>query len=433
MGQTFSIITFGCKVNTYESEALKENLIKQGFIYECEKEADIYILNTCAVTQVAEKKAMQELRKINREHPNSQIVVMGCFSQLHPERIKTINNVQILLGVSKRNTIPELLKENKKEELILNTRVLEYEDIPIQNFNSKYRAFVKIQDGCDNFCTYCVIPLTRGKSRSRKKESILKEVEDLGKNGYKEIVLTGIDTGSFNNGENYQFKDLLKDILNLPEKSFRLRISSLETTEVGNTIVELLKTNPRLVPHLHLPLQSGSKKICHLMGRKYDINGFKSLVNKLKNEVDNMAISTDVIVGFPNEEEEDFLDTYKLIEDVKFMRLHVFPYSKRPLTKASKMENQVDRGVSKSRVRRLTLLGEELSKEYYNSYLNKRLIVLIEEKLDDTTYRGYSQNYLDLKVKSEKNILGSFVSVLIEDKPVLDDFYVCDVLGEKII
>ena len=427
MPKTFKTITFGCKVNTYESESLKENLIRQGYIYTQEDKADIFIVNTCAVTQVAEKKAMEKLRSIQRNYPDSEIVVMGCFSQLHPEKIETIKNVKVLAGVDKRNNIPELIKDDKKENIVAsNTRKLEYEDSTISSFNSEVRAFVKIQDGCDNFCSYCVIPLTRGKSRSRKKESILNEIRNLALNGYKEIVLTGIDMGSYNNGPSYLITDLVEDILNLDVKTFRLRISSLETSQVSDRLISIMASNPRLVPHMHLPLQSGAKRICQLMFRKYDLEGFYNLSLKLREKVKNIALSTDVIVGFPSETEEDFLESYNFIKKVNFMRLHVFPYSRRPLTKAYYMKDQVDRGVSKNRVRILNELSNQLALDYYNSFLNQELEVLIEEKLEQadkgTIYRGYTQNYIDVKVISNEDIYNNILKVKIENKPVLDKY-----------
>ncbi len=425
MAKTFKTITFGCKVNSYETEALKENMIKQGYIFTQEDKADIFVVNTCAVTQVAEKKAMEKLRSLQRNYPESEIVVMGCFSQLHPEKIETIENVKVLAGVSNRNQIAELVKKQENENIVAsNTRKLDYEDSTISSFTSDVRAFVKIQDGCDNFCSYCVIPLTRGKSRSRKKDSILAEIRNLALNGYKEIVLTGIDMGSYNNGPTYKIDDLVEDILNLDVKTFRVRISSLETSQVSDRLINLMSTNPRLVPHMHLPLQSGAKRICQLMFRKYDLEGFYNLTCKLKEKVENIAISTDVIVGFPSETEQDFQESYDFINKVKFMRLHVFPYSRRPLTKAYYMKDQVDRGVSKNRVRILNDLSNKLAKEYYDSFIGKELEVLVEEKLETTSkgivYRGYTQNYIDVKILSKEDLFNHIVKVKIEDKPILE-------------
>jgi len=416
---TFKTITLGCKVNSYESEALKEQLLAAGFKYSDEEKADIYIINTCAVTQVAEKKDMMKIRSLAKNYPDSEIVVMGCFAQLHPEKIRDIKQVKILTGTSNRSMITSnLIKQNNlilREE---NSRKFSYEEQEISKFSSEVRPFVKIQDGCDNFCSYCIVPLTRGKSRSRKKENILNEISNLAKNGFKEIVITGIDTGSFNNGPDYTFSDLIEDILNIEPKTFRVRISSLEFSEVDEKLINILKNNKRLVPHLHLPLQSGCERICHLMNRKYDTDGFKKLVLRLEKEVDNFAVSTDVIVGFPSETEEDFMETYNFIKDVNFMRLHVFPYSRRPLTKAYYMKDQVDRSIAKDRARRLISLGEELANKYLDKFVGKTLNLLVEEKLEDKNgghiYRGYTENYLDLKVFSKEHLYGKLLKVVVD-------------------
>ena len=416
---TFKTITLGCKVNSYESEALKEQLLAAGFKYSDEEKADIYIVNTCAVTQVAEKKDMMKIRSLAKNYPDSEIVVMGCFAQLHPEKIKDIKQVKILTGTSNRSMITSnLIKQNNSILREENSRKFSYEEQEISKFSSEVRAFVKVQDGCDNFCSYCIVPLTRGKSRSRKKENILNEISNLAKNGFKEIVITGIDTGSFNNGPDYTFSDLIEDILNVEPKTFRVRISSLEFSEVDEKLIDILKNNKRLVPHLHLPLQSGCERICHLMNRKYDTDGFKKLVLRLEKEVDNFAVSTDVIVGFPSETEDDFMETYNFIKDVNFMRLHVFPYSRRPLTKAYYMKDQVDRSIAKDRARRLISLGEELANKYLDKFVGKTLNLLVEEKLEDKNgghiYRGYTENYLDLKVFSKENLYGKLLKVVVD-------------------
>lgn len=281
---------------------------------------------------------------------------------------------------------------------------------------------MKIQDGCDNFCSYCVIPFTRGKSCSRKREDVLLEVEKLAKKGYREIVLSGVDIGSYKDGEDYRFIDLIKDILKVEPKSFRLRISSLESSEISDELISIMKNDNRLVNHLHIPLQSGSQKILGLMNRKYDLNYFKELTKKLKREVPNIALSTDVIVGFPSESDDDFKDTYDFIKEVGFMRVHVFPYSARPFTLASKMKEQVSRECSKNRVRILTDLSSRLARQYFENNLSKSLEVLLEEELPSEDgyliFRGYSQNYIDIKVRTKENLLGKVVKVVLLDQEI---------------
>ncbi|MCI2068830.1 MAG: tRNA (N(6)-L-threonylcarbamoyladenosine(37)-C(2))-methylthiotransferase MtaB [Bacilli bacterium] len=421
---TFSIITFGCKVNAYESEAIREEMEKAGFVFVKEPPSFYIIINTCAVTLTAEKKDLEKIRSLSRLFPEAKLVILGCFSQLHPEKLLPFTSAELILGTKDRKKIPELLKLNQKYEGVdKNSRLFSYEETPISAFRSDYRAFLKIQDGCDNFCSYCIIPLTRGISRSRKGEDILKEAARLANNGYKEIGLTGIDVGSYDD-QGLKLSDLVEKLLQVTPSSFRLRIGSLEMSQVDEKLIEILKNNKRLVPHLHLPLQSGSERILELMGRKYDLKEFNDLLSRLKREIPDLALSTDVIVGFPSECEDDFLKTVEFIKKAGFMRLHVFPYSPRPFTKASKMAGQLSMSLKKERVRRLSKIGEELAASYLSSYRGKTLSVLLEEELKGEDgyrlFRGYSENYLDLKVKSKENLLGQIVSGTCDGKGYLN-------------
>lgn len=412
--ESFCLITFGCKVNAYESEAIREEMEKAGFLYVKEPPSTYIIVNTCAVTLTAEKKDMEKIRSLCRLYPSSKLVILGCFSQLHPEKLLPFAAAELILGTKERRKIPELLKLGQKYDKVdKNSRLFSYEETPISAFRSDYRAFLKIQDGCDNFCSYCIIPLTRGISRSRKEEDILKEANRLALNGYREIVLTGIDVGSYADGDE-RLSGLVSKLLEVAPASFRLRIGSLEMSQVDERLIGLFKENKRLVPHLHLPLQSGSERILELMGRKYDLDGFYQLLTKLKKEIPGLALSTDVIVGFPSETEEDFLKTCEFVQKAGFMRLHVFPYSPRPYTKAARMAEQLPMSLKKERVRRLTKIGEELAAGYLASYQGKTLNVLLEEELPPVdglrVFRGYSENYLDLKVKAKENLLGQVIS-----------------------
>ena len=428
--KTFNIVTFGCKVNSYESESIKESLISKGYVFTEDKTADINIFNTCAVTLVAEKKCLKHIKSAARNNPNSQIIVLGCYAQLHPEQIKDLPNIKVLVGSSNKGKIVEYLEE---KEPVINVqqdmRLAEFEELKIHNFGSEIRAFEKIQDGCDNFCTYCIIPLTRGKSRSRKCEDILSEIHTLAVNGYKEIVITGVDMGSYKDGD-VNFSDLMEKILDVEPKTFRLRIGSLETSQFDEKMIQLYKNHERLVPHIHIPLQSGCEKILESMGRKYDLDEFYKLVLRLKSEVKNCALSTDIIVGFPGETEEDFLQTCEFVKKVGFMRLHVFPYSSRPYTKASRMKSQVDRACSKNRVRVLVSIGEELADEYENSFVGQQLTVLVEEELKPVKgvriFRGYTENYLDIKIKSQEEILGKYIKVTINNKDYIEKYSVLE-------
>jgi len=423
--KTFKIVTFGCKVNSYESEAIKENMIQSGYEYTAEKEADIFIFNTCAVTLVAEHKCLKHIKSAARRYPNCQIVVLGCFAQLHPDQIEDLPNVKVLIGSKYKDKIVDYLESSEKVlKSEQNMRLAKYEELKIKDFGSEVRAFVKIQDGCDNFCAYCIIPLTRGKSRCRKKEDILNEVHRLALTGYKEIIITGVDMGSYIDGDT-NFSGLIEDILNVEPRTFRLRIGSLETSQIDDKMVELYSTNSRLVPHIHIPLQSGCEKTLERMGRKYDLDEFYNLVLRLKENVKDLALSTDVIVGFPGETEDDFIDTCNFIKKIGFMRLHVFPYSKRPYTKAATMPDQVDRACSKNRVRVLVGIGQKLAEEYDSKYMGKELNLLVEEELkpegNKRVFRGYTENYINLKVESDRDLFGEIVKVRVSEKNLCSD------------
>lgn len=415
---SFSITTFGCKVNAYESEAIREELEINGYKYvQDSSTADINIINTCAVTLVAEKKAREKIRSIYKSNPSTSIVVLGCYAQLHSDDISSIEGVKLVLGTKDRSNIVNLIKETLPKDETANivdksSRLFDYEDISISSFKSDVRAFTKIQDGCDNFCSYCIIPLTRGKSRSRSEKDILEEIKNLALKGYREIVLTGIDIGSWEENDK-RLDDLVEDILNIEPKTFRLRISSLEMSQINEHYIQLYKTNPRLVPHIHIPLQAGSAHVLEMMNRKYDLNEFLNMCNRLNREIDGLALSTDVIVGFPQESEEDFNSTCEFVKKAKFMRLHVFPYSRRPFTKADKMKGQLSNAVKKERARKLIAIGDRLAEDYFLSQVGQIKHLLVEEKLFEdngiSCYRGYTENYLDLKVSSTLDLVGKVV------------------------
>lgn len=425
--KTFMAFTFGCKVNTYESEAVCEELLRAGYLQVKKAPADIYLVNTCAVTNNAENTCLEKIRSLSKNFPLSKIAVFGCFAQLHPEKIREIPHVQVLVGSDSKDQIAAMLNNIKPVENVKKSlRNAAYEELSISSFSSKIRAFVKIQDGCDNFCSYCIIPQTRGKSRSRKHEDILKEISRLVPLNYKEIVLTGIDMGSYEDGPEYHLEELIEDILQLKNKDFRLRIGSLEASQINDRIISTYASNPRLVPHIHIPLQSGSEKILELMGRKYSLDAFYQLTAKLKSQIKDLALSTDIIVGFPNESEDDFLQTCAFVKKVGFMRLHVFPYSLRPYTKAAYMKDQISRMCSKNRVRVLEGIGQKLAEEYKESYYGRQVHLLIEEELDKVNnmrvFRGYSENYMDLKITSDRDMMGKMLLVKLAPGEYLTDY-----------
>ena len=416
----YKTLSLGCKVNTYEIQAIKELLDANGYQESKTDECSLFIINTCAVTQVGEQKSRQMIRKSISKYPNATIVVMGCYSQLHEEVVKEIEGVDIVLGTTNRSKIVELVEQFEKEQkqiCLVNkeNRKEEYECLKITSYSENTRAFIKIQDGCNNFCSYCIIPYTRGNFRSRPKEEIFEEVKSLCDRGFLEIVLTGIDSAGYGKEFKdckYRFNDLLKEIIEREPRLKRIRISSMEESELDDEFISILKNNPVVAPHLHIPLQSGSAGVLSRMRRKYNKEQFLSTINKIKEAVPNIALACDVIVGFPGETEEEFVECMEFIKECGFHYLHVFPYSIRPGTPASKMPNQVDPRIKKERVHRLIALGEELKEKYENKFLNQDLNVIVETYNPKTKlYHGLSDNYIDVSIKSDEDILGKYMTV----------------------
>lgn len=414
----FSIITLGCKVNSYESEALKERLIKNGeTLAKSYSEADYFFINTCAVTAEAEKKDLQKARSIQRNYPNAKIVIMGCSSQIHKEKYLELENVITVIGNSRKNDVECLLNDKNKDHVNLDSRHFVYDDTPTYFGEKNVRGYVKVQDGCDNFCSYCVVPFTRGNSRSRSKESIIEECKSLIENGVRELVIGGIDTGSYRdpNDKSYNLTSLLRDLLSLSKTPYRIRVSSIEASQVDDEYIKLFKDNrDKLCPHFHLPLQSGCEKTLKRMNRKYSLDDFYALTVKLKEEIEGVALSCDVITGFPGEAEEDFNDTYEFCKKVSFMRIHAFPYSERPFTMASKLKDVVPVRTRMDRVKKLIELSDNNDRLFREEHKGQTVKVLIEEKDKSGNYVGYSENYLRFSIKSEKNIVSSFVDVKID-------------------
>lgn len=412
---TFLIDFLGCKVNSYESECVGDQLEEKGYkIFDenHDKSPDVIIINTCAVTETSVTKDRKMIRFYRKKYRKAILVVMGCYSQIDSERISVELNVDIVLGTSKRIDIPELIERFKSnnEKIIINEKnnsITQYEGLNLTNAYFTTRAYLKIQDGCDNYCTYCILPYIRGRSRSRDKEEILQEVRRLINKGYKEIVLTGIDMGSYGEDfhNNYNFSDLVEEILVNNKDLYRLRISSLEESQIDDKMLSLLKKYPNLANHFHIPLQSGSVSILKKMNRKYNIGNFKETIRKIRLIRPDISITTDVIVGFPGETDEDFEDTIKFCKDVKFAKIHVFPYSRREGTIANKLPNQVEEIDKKVRVKKLIYLSDELKEEYEKQFIGKEIEFLFENYDPKTkSYRGHSSNYLELYYKSNENI-----------------------------
>lgn len=410
----FYIYTLGCKVNSYESRIMTEDLINAGYVEEKDNNipADIYIINTCSVTNTADSKSLKLIRQAIKKNKDAIIVVCGCLAQVKPETVN-IEGVDIVIGNKNKSKVSEYINEyvknkNKKTD-IYDISNVEFETMKLNNFD-KTRAFIKIQDGCNNFCAYCIIPYTRGSVRSKPREDILNEIDHLTLNGHKEIVLTGIHTGNYGSEfDNYDFADLLNEIVKIKKLS-RIRISSIEITELNDRVLEIIKNNNVLVDHLHIPLQSGSDEILKLMNRKYDTKYFIEKINKIRKIRPDISITTDVIVGFPNETDKNFNETMETIKKVDFSKLHVFPYSKREGTKAATMEGQIKEEVKKQRVMELLKLSKELENKYMNKFIGKTL-TFIPEVYKDGYLIGHTGNYLLIKLKGCEELLHKEVSV----------------------
>ena len=398
---TFKIITFGCKVNSYESEYLKEQMEKEKFLYD-EENPDIVIVNTCSVTNVADNKSQKVLRSIKRNNPQTILVVCGCSAEHNKEKYLNMD-IDILIGNKDKSllvkTIKTYLKDHKKYKKFYESRANTFENMNVTKFSDKTRAFIKIQDGCDNFCTYCVIPYVRGSVRSKDFNESVEEIKNLVKMGHKEIVFTGIDTGSYGKNTDFDLVDLIKEISKIKELE-RIRISSIEITSLSEKFIEELKNNPKICGHLHISLQSGSAKILKLMNRKYTKEEYLNYIDKIRNARPNINLTTDVIVGFPGETEKDFQECIDFCQKCHFSKIHVFPYSQREGTLAAKMPDQINNAIKKERARRLIKIGEELQKEYNKQFLNKKVNVLIEEVKNNTSI-GHTENYLKVIINKK--------------------------------
>ena len=394
----FNIITFGCKVNQYESNMMKENMLSSNFFYtEDLSDANIIIVNTCSVTNVADKKCLKMIRRLKREYSNAILVVAGCSSQ-NKQSVYENLDIDILIGNRDKSIVDKLIKEyietEKKYVKFYNDRNLDFEDMYISDYNHT-RAFIKIEDGCDNFCSYCIIPYVRGSVRSKDFDKVIKEAKELAKHGHKEIVLTGIHTGHYlNNG--YDLTDLINELSKIDDIK-RIRISSIEVTELNEKFLDMLKNNDKVCDHLHIPLQAGSDEILKRMNRKYDLAYYEEKIKKIRSIRPDISISTDIIVGFPYETEELFLNTLEFSKKIKFSKIHVFPYSVRVGTAAANMKEQVDEVVKKMRVKRLMAVSHMLEVDYYNKFKDKELDILIET-CDNNVSEGHTSNYLLVSV-----------------------------------
>ncbi len=418
----YKIISLGCKVNSYECSAIASSLQNRGF-FESEDYPDVVIINTCSVTATADQKSRQHIRKMMKEYPKAICVVMGCYSQGNVDYIQKEINPHIIIGTSHRHQIGDLIDEylKNKQNIVLvdkNTRTLDYEELGVTSYSENVRAYLKIQDGCDNFCTYCLIPYRRGKMRSRAKDKIIEEARHLIEKGYPEIILTGIHVGGYGRDlENTSFSDLVKSLIELPNIG-SLRMSSIEESEIDNDLIDMIINSKVLAKHLHIPLQSGSDTVLKRMNRKYTCEEFYNKLHLLREALPDVALTTDVIVGFPGETDEEFNETVNFIKKCDFNMLHVFPFSAREGTGAFLMKNQIDPKIKKERTHVLLELSKELWDKYVSRYINKEVEVLIE-KNDGTSSFGHTNNYIDVKITNKCIKPGEKVVVLLQKDMII--------------
>ena len=410
--------TLGCKVNQYETESIKNQLIKKGYEeVNFEDKADIYIVNSCTVTSVADRKTRNMLRRAKKINPNGAVIVTGCYAQTNSKELLEMEDIDYVIGNTDKSGIVNFIEdiENRTMEKLKNHNIFldsEYTEYEFATLREMSRAYVKIQDGCNNFCSYCKIPFARGKSRSRYKDNMLKEITKLSQEGFKEIILIGINLGAYGedleNGGN--FEDLLRDILKI-DGIERVRIGSVYPDKISDEFIEMF-SNPKLMPHLHISLQSCDDSVLKRMKRKYGSSLIEERLTKLRKAVPNMEYTADVIVGFPGETQEMFENSYKLIDKIGFSGLHIFQYSDRENTLASTFEDKIDPKVKKERADELEKLKEIMAERERKKYLDKELRVLVEEEKNGYFY-GYSENYLRVKLKGEATNLNHIVSVKI--------------------
>ena len=411
---TFYLFSLGCKVNNYECQAISSRLIEEGFIYDKDN-PDIVIINTCSVTHVADQKSRQHIRKFKKNNPNALIVVMGCYSQGNPEFVLEECGADIVIGTSNRDKLVDYIHEalkNKKKIIDVDNkpREFKYEELGITSYSENIRAYLKIQDGCDNFCTYCIIPYRRGRSRSRDFNEIIKEANELVNKGYKEIVLTGVHIGRYGLDNGSSFSTLVEELCKI-DKLYRLRISSIEESEIDDKLISLISSNPKIAHHLHIPLQSGSNNVLKRMARRYTKEEFLAKINKIKSLLPNICLTTDLIVGFPGESEEDFLETLSFLKEVGFHQIHVFPYSIRNGTPAATYKDQIDPKIKHDRELKVLAYSISSFDNYSRSYEGKEVTVIIE-KYDEEKhlYYGHSSNYLDVYIEGDNLKVGDIVT-----------------------
>ncbi|WP_033542223.1 tRNA (N(6)-L-threonylcarbamoyladenosine(37)-C(2))-methylthiotransferase MtaB [Planococcus sp. CAU13] len=422
---TVAFHTLGCKVNHYETEAIWQLFKEQGYERaDFDHHSDVYVINTCTVTNTGDKKSRQVIRRAIRKNPDAVICVTGCYAQTSPTEIMAIPGVDIVVGTQDRTKLLDYIAQYKTERQpinavgnIMKNRI--YEELDVPDFSDRTRASLKIQEGCNNFCTFCIIPWARGLMRSRDPQEVVRQAQQLVDAGYQEIVLTGIHTGGYGEDlKNYNLAQLLRDLESQVPGLKRLRISSIEASQLTDEVISVLRDSNIVVRHLHIPIQSGSDTVLKRMRRKYTMEFFSDRLVQLRRALPELAITSDVIVGFPGETEQEFTETYNFIRDHRFAELHVFPYSMRTGTPAARMGGQIEEEVKNERVHRLIALNDQLGKEYAARFEGEVLEIIPEEisaaHPSGGIVEGYTDNYLKVAIEGDASFIGKIVKVKIE-------------------
>ena len=410
-----AFFTLGCKVNQYETNGMAQKLMDKYEVVEPEEKADIYIINTCSVTNMSDRKSRQMIRRAKEMNKDAFVIVVGCYAEVAKEEIEKIDEVDLVLGNHQKANIDKYIEAYFDGKNIDDTAIENYfYDFGSITYTEKTRAVIKVQDGCNNFCTYCIIPYARGRICSRKPESVIDEITKIADEGIKEVVITGIQVSAYGKDfdNEYRLIDLLEEI-NKIDGIERIRLGSIEPLMITDEFCNRARKIEKLCHHFHLSLQSGCDKTLKEMNRKYTTDQFRDVVRRLRNLYDDVILTTDIIVGFPNETDEDFEKTYEFLKEIKFYKMHVFKYSTRKGTVATKMKNQIPAEIKDVRSKRLLQLSNENECDYLNEYIGKKVRVLMEEK-DGDYIKGHTGNYIVVKTVGDESDLENFVDVTAE-------------------
>ena len=412
--------TLGCKVNMYDTEAMTELFAEKGYeIVEFEDYADIYVINTCTVTNFGDKKSRQIIRRAKRSNPQGIIVATGCYAQVAPKELEDIEGINIIIGTKDRSKVVEIIEDYSISDGVKNcvSDIMgekEFEPLKISRLTNRTRAYIKIQEGCNRYCTYCIIPYARGPVRSRKPQEVIAEVERLAQNGFKEVVLTGIHVASYGlDLGNITLADIIEKVCNVSGIE-RVRFSSMEPKAITDDFVERMAKQPKVCHHYHLSLQSGCDRTLKRMNRRYSSEEYFEACQRLRAKFSDVAVTTDIIVGFPGETDEDFNESMEFAKKVKLAKIHVFPYSPKKGTPAERMTEQVAPEIKSDRTGQMLKVSEELNREFLNDYIGEEMEVLFETTDKDGYFEGHTSNYIKVLVKTDENLSNKIIKVRIK-------------------